>query len=732
MAEGTCRVIAHTEAASAEMELTVCELLTTRPVHFQNQIVPIFTKLGCNGGGCHGKAAGQNGFRLSLLGFNPEDDYEFLVKESRGRRLFPAAPEKSLLLSKPTGRLPHGGGKRLEPDSPEYRLIHRWIQQGMPRGDADDPTVTRISCLPAGRILAPRSQQQITVIATYSDGRQEDVTRMALFEPNESELAESSPTGLVSIQQLSGEVAVMARYQGHVATFRATIPLRFEAPHLPDPRNLVDEAVFAKLKMLGIPPSEPCDDATFLRRVFVDITGSLPREDQVRTFLNDLATEKRDRLIDELLESPEYADFFSNKWNLLLRNKKRQDLDRDGTYEFHQWIWDALYENTPYDVFVRQIITASGDPRQNPAVTWYREVSEVEEQVEDTAQLFLGVRIQCARCHHHPYERWSEDDYYGLAAFFSRVARKEIGAEVARNTRDRRIYHNFGQAQARNPRSGKLLNPAGLGGPVYEIPPDRDPRLFLADWMSSPKNEFFAKALVNRYWKHFFNRGIVEPEDDMRETNPPCNPELLENLSAHFIEHGYDLKDLIRLICRSRTYQLSAFPNSDNLQDKQNFSRYYPKRLTAECLYDAFHQVTSTEQTYSGLPPGSRAVQMPDVTLAPYFLKVFGQPRGDTACECERSQAANLAQSLHLINSAEVQGNISSPQGRARQLASQKDRPHADRISELYRWAYARNPGPEELLAAQELIDRHPDDPEIAYEDMLWALINTKEFLFTH
>jgi len=732
LADGEVQVTATSGTLQASTTIVVEDFAATRLVDFQNQIVPIFTKLSCNSGGCHGKSSGQNGFRLSLLGFYPEEDYEYLVKEGRGRRIFPAAPEMSLLLTKPVGDVPHGGGKRLEKESQEYYRLVRWIRQGCPPQAPNAPTVTSIRCLPESRVMAHHSTQQLTVLARFSDGSVADVTRMALYEPNDAELAASSLTGLVSVQDLSGEVAVMIRYQEQVATFRATIPMGAEVPTLPEQRNLIDEAVFAQLKQLGIPPSPICDDATFIRRVTLDITGGLPSKEDVRQFLDETSTDKRDRLVDRLLESPGYADNFANKWNLLLRNRCRQDLDQEGTYEFYQWIWSSMYENKPYDRFVSEIVTASGDPQWNPPVVWYREVSDVEQQAEDTAQLFLGMKIQCARCHHHPYERWSQDDYYGLAAFFSRVGRKELGAEVAQNSRDRRIFHREGIAELPNPRTRQNLRPASLGGAALEIPPDRDPRIFLAAWISDPHNPFFARSLVNRYWKHFFNRGIVEPEDDMRETNPPCNPELLDRLSVSFAASEFNLKALVRLICQSSTYQLSSEPNAYNLKDKQSFSRFYPKRMSAECLYDSFHQVTDATTQLPGLPRGGRALQLPDVSVSPYFLKVFGQPQGNSACECERSQSANLAQSLHLLNSQEVQAKISSPQGRARQLASETGRSHAERIEDLYLMAYSRRPEPEELQAALAHLERHKDQPQAAYEDFIWALVNTKEFLFNH
>ena len=733
--DGQATVIAKAENGPVgQLALTVTGVANQHPINFKNQITPIFTKLGCNSGGCHGKASGQNGFKLSLLGFYPEDDYEFLVKEARGRRVFPGSPSESLLLQKATGRTPHGGGKRMEVDSYEYRMVYRWIEQGMPYGSPDDPYVTNIACLPEGRVMDRGADQQITVMATYSDGSTEDVTQMALFEANDTEMAEATKTGLVKTLDLAGEVAIMARYQGQVSTFRATIPLGVDVKteDLPPSSNFIDDAVFAKLELLGIPPSPVTDDGTFLRRVYVDITGTLPTAEETSAFLDDPSPDKRDRVIDRLLDSAEYADYFANKWNLVLRNKKQRNEDIAGTFAFHRWIWESLYENKPYDEFVRQIVAASGDQRINPAVIWYREVDQVNEQVEDTAQLFLGLRIQCARCHHHPFEKWSQNDYYGFAAFFSRVGKKNLAHVPNRQIRERRIFHNEGTASARNPRNGQNLKPAGLGSEPLVLDPQEDPRQYLVDWMAAPDNPFFAKALVNRYWKHFFSRGIVEPEDDMRATNPPSNPELLDALAKHFIDSGFDLKELIRTICKSKTYQLTSLPNDYNLKDKQNFSRYYPKRLTAEVLYDAFHQVTGTSQNYSGQPAGTRATQLPDPTVGPYFLKVFGQPQGDTACECERSQEANLAQSLHLLNSQEVQSKIGNGNGRAVQFARDKEREHEAKIRELYRWVYSRDPQPDELQVALNHIAKHEQNVQPAYEDIVWALINTKEFLFNH
>ncbi len=714
------------EVREAKIDVQVEQFGHLLPVNFPNQIVPIFTKLGCNSGGCHGKASGQNGFKLSLLGFEPGEDYEYLVKEGRGRRLFPAAPDQSLLLLKGTNTVPHGGGQRLPRDSYEYKVIRRWIAQGMPYGKPDDPTVARIDIYPESRSMTRAGQQQLVVLATYTDGSIDDVTRTVQFDPNDPEMAECTPTGAVATHDLAGDVAVMARYQGQVAVFRASVPLGAATDNMPAARNFVDELVFGKLKTLGVPASTVCDDATFIRRTTIDVAGRLPTPEETRQFVSSTDPEKRDKWIDQLLASGDYADYFANKWSSVLRNKRDSAEFVHGTFAFHNWIRQALYDNMPYDQFARSILAASGETAQHPPVVWYRKVQDVTQQVEDSAQLFLGLRLQCARCHHHPFEKWSQQDYYGFAAFFSRVGRK-AGDQNA----EQRIFHNRGVAQATNPKTGQPVAPTGLGAAPLNLPADKDPRQALVDWMADSANPFFAPALVNRYWKHFFDRGIVDPEDDMRVTNPATNPELLKALSQRFIESGFDIKDLVRTICRSQTYQLASDPNEHNLSDKQNFSRYYPKRLTAEVLLDAINQVTVSATDFADLPVGTRAVQLPDQTGGGYFLTVFGRPQADTACECERSQEANLAQSLHLLNSPEIQGKLTAPTGRAAVLVADTSRPDEEKLKELYLWVYSRDPSADELAVATAHLGKSANKQQ-AYEDILWALLNTKEFLFNH
>ncbi len=462
----------------------------------------------------------------------------------------------------------------------------------------------------------------------------------------------------------------------------------------------------------------------------MDISGQLPTADEARAFAASKDPAKRDELIERLLESTAYSDYFANKWSSILRNRKSNNRHTRGTYAFHDWIRTSLHRNKPYDQFVREIVAASGDVEHHPPVAWYRAVSTKQQQVEDTAQLFLGLRIQCARCHHHPFEVWSQKDYYSFAAFFSRVGKKN-GRNGLSSNDEPRIYHRRGSATDKNPRSQEVVRPTGLGSDPMSIPPENDPRQRLADWLAEPENPFFAPALVNRYWKHFFGRGVVEPEDDMRVTNPASHPALLKALGRHFIDSGFDLKELVRAIVRSSTYQLSSFPNEFNGQDQQNYSRYYPKRLTAEVLYDSLYQVTGNSPSFGGLPKGTRAVQLPDAGIDNYFLRVFGKPKGESSCECERSQDASLAQSLHLLNSKEIHQMLTANAGRAAQLAKKHDKASRENIEEFYYWVYARPPEAEEMKIALAHLES-TENKRQGYEDILWALVNTKEFLFNH
>jgi hypothetical protein len=726
--DGTAEVIAELGGQVAKITVVVEHTASELPINFPNQVVPIFTKLGCNSGGCHGKASGQNGFKLSLLGFEPNVDFESLVKEGRGRRVFPAAPDKSLLLLKATALMPHGGGKRMEVDSYDYKMVRRWISTGLPYGKPEDPVVTKISVNPPQRTLSRSAEQQITVTAHYSDGSTEDVTRHAQYESNETEVAIVDNTGLVKSLELSGEAAVMARYQGHVSVFRATVPLGVPIASYPEfpAANFVDQHTLAKWKQLGIVPSELCSDSEFLRRVMLDICGTTPTAEEVSAFVADASPDKRSRLVDSLIDRKEYADFFALKWSDILRVKRRGNANlRRSTYGFSRWIRYQLETDAPYDQFVRQILAAQGDVSTSPPVSWYREIRTAEAAVDDTAQVFLGLRIQCARCHHHPFEKWSQDDYYGFAAFFARIGRKP-GLEGIQE--EQRIFAQR-SGEINHPKTNKPMKPKGLDTPELDIAADQDRRQYLADWMRDPANPFFARAVSNRMWAHFFTRGIVNPEDDMRVTNPPSNPELLDALAKDFIEHNYSLKHLVRTICNSRTYQLSSIPNEYNKHDKQNYARYYPKRMQAEVMHDAIVNVTGSPTSFAGLPPGFRAIELPDESSATYFLTVFGKPQRESACECERVGQANLAQSLHLLNSNEIQGKISGG-SRIAAWMNDKEKSDSDKMTELFLTCYSRLPTADEMEIALNHIDAKKDKKKEAYEDLMWALINTKEFLF--
>jgi hypothetical protein len=713
---------------SAEVRLTVRDAGGDRPLHFANDIVPLLTRHGCNAGGCHGKASGQNGFKLSLLGFDPAFDHNAIVKEARGRRVFPAAPNRSLLLLKAAAVVPHGGGKRFAPDSEAYETLLRWVTQGMPLGDPGAPTLERLEVLPHQRVLDRNAQQQLAVLAHYSGGSVRDVTCRAQYQSNETAVAAVDEDGLVRTLALAGEATIMARYQGQVAVFRATVPLGKPAPAFTFPCvNYVDELALARWKRLGLVPSDLCTDSEFIRRVTLDLCGKLPSPDEVRAFLTDRRLDKRARLIDRCLDSPDYAAFFAMRWGAILRNSpKMGGLDERATYAFADWLKDMIARNRPYDEFVRGILTATGDWQEAPPMNWYWQMAgdELHQATADCAQLFLGLRLQCARCHHHPYERWGQEDYYGLAGFFSRLRAKPLGAgdEVAYFPDRTNVTDEI------NPRTGRPLAPKLLGGPVLKVPPEQDPRQKLAGWMTRPDNPYFAKALCNRMWSYLMGRGLVDPVDDMRETNPPSNPELLDALAKDFVAHKFDVKHLLRTICRSRTYQLSSTPNDTNAQDRQNHARYYARRLMAEVLLDSVDQACGTRTDFNKVRQGARAVDLPHDGFDSFFMAVFNRPQRNTACECARSGGASLTQVLHLANSSEIEDKIAAEQGRVARLAAKA--PPARAVEELYLAALARHPTAEEQQVVAEMLKGR--EPKRVLEDLLWALLNSREFLFNH
>jgi hypothetical protein len=738
LADGATQITARYGDRTATMSVTIEAMNKDLPINFGNQVVPIFTKLGCNSGGCHGKSGGQNGFALSLLGFVPEFDFQTLVKEDRGRRLLPAAPDSSLLLLKATGQMAHGGGKRLDLSSDEYKLIRRWIASGTPFGSPSDPIVTKISVYPEQRILSRQNRQQFAVYAHYSDGSVQDVTQRAQYESNDPDIAIVDGAALVRSLDMSGESAIMARYQAQVSTFRATVPSGAKVPNYAfTPRTLVDQFAQKKWRELGIMPSEPSSDEIFVRRVYLDITGTLPTPAQLKAFLADTSADKRDKLIDSLLETPEYSYYFANRWADVLR-VKRGNNNQTGrvyaTFAFHDWIRQSVAQDKPYNEFVREILGAVGDESRSPPTMWYRDLQKPEQFVDDSCQLFLGVRMACAQCHHHPYEKWSQDDYWGMAAFFGGIGRKQVQMPGLNqnNQQNRLVIFNKGATNVTNKRTEKPAIMKPLDGEPVSLTSGEDPRHHLVDWMVDAKNPFFAKAVANRYWAHFMGKGIVDPVDDMRVTNPPSNPELLDALARELVEHKYSLKHLIKVICKSATYQLGSAPNEFNKSDKKAFARYYPHRMSAEVLFDAVSQVTGSPATFAGLPTDkhapNRAIMLPDEAFPSYFLDVFGRPQRISACECERVSEANLAQVLHLLNSQEIQGKLARAGARAEQLAKDP-RPDAEKVDELFLWALGRNPSAGQRDVALENIQAHAKDRRQAYENIIWALINTKEFV---
>ena len=706
------------------------------PVDFAQDIVPLLTRHGCNAGGCHGKASGQNGFRLSLFGFDPAFDHEAIVQQSRGRRIFPAAPAKSLLLAKATGQVPHGGGRRFDAASPAYRQLSAWIAAGAPSANPAAPHLLRVHVLPQSRILSAGQTEQLTIEAEYSNGLRRDVSGQAQFSSNLDPIASVDEDGVVRAGGEKGEAVIMARFQGQVGVFRAIVPHGEPRTDIPgfEPRTYVDQLAMEKWKQLGLLPSPQADDATFLRRVMLDTCGRLPTVDEARRFLADDSTEKRRQLIDRLLDSPDYAAHAAMRWSSILRNSHHAG-SVQVAHAFHGWIKDMLARNRPYDEFVRGIVAASGEWQDAPAINWYWQTrdDQLHQTTADTAQVFLGLRLQCARCHHHPYERWGQQDYYGLAGFFSRLGRKSFGQPPP--------YFSSPTVTTaeRNPLTGKPPVPKYLDGPVAEFGPDQDPRHGLVDWMTRPDNPFFARALVNRLWAHSLGRGLVHELDDMRETNPPSNPALLDALARDFIEHRFDMKHIVRTILDSRVYQLSSEPTEHNEHDRQNFARYYGRRLGAEVFLDAVDQATEAKTQFNGVSSQARTVDLPHEGFASYFLDTFDRPRRVTACECERSSSATLAQVLLLANSDEIENKLVAKTGRiARLLGPDKPAPDApsvltngEIVDELYFATFSRPPRPAESSTAVAFIETAADRAT-ALQDLLWALINTREFMFNH
>ncbi len=702
-------------------------------VTFVRDIMPVLSKAGCNSGSCHAKAEGQNGFKLSVFSYDPVSDYNEIVKDERGRRVFPAAPEESLLLKKPTMRVEHGGGQRIEPGSEPYQKIVQWIKSGMPFRGANEPALQKITVAPKERQFAKGARQQLLVTAHYSDGAERDVTDLSDFSASDKEIARPDDHGLVRVGKTSGEAVVVARYLGLVDAARIMIPAERQLPiekyaALPV-NNFIDRIAYAKFQKLGLYPSPLCSDAEFLRRASLDAIGTLPPPDEARAFLADADPAKRKKWIQKLLAQPAYADYWASKWADLLRPNP----DRVGVksvFTLDHWLRESFRENKPYDQFAREIILAEGDNHRDGPVVIYRDRREPPALTTLFSQVFLGVRMECARCHHHPNEKWSQDDFYEFAAFFGPLKQKGAGLSPPISA-GRELFYFASGGQVRNPVTEQVMFPKPPDGPQVPGKPESDPRRALADWMTDLANPFFAKAAANRIWAAFFGRGIVEPVDDFRISNPASNEPLLDALADDFARGHFDLKHLMRTIMESRLYQLSAEPNEFNAADTRTFSRAYRRRLPAEVLADAVADITGLPDNFTGLPAGSRAVQTWTYKIQSHFLDSFGRPNPSSDCPCERDTRTSVVQSLHLMNSRELQAKLSDPAGRIKQLAASSRSPE-EIVAELYLAAYSRFPTPEELKTAAATFAGKSASRQSAAEDVLWALLNSAEFVFNH
>jgi hypothetical protein len=724
LADGAGEVEVEVAGQTRRVACTVAGSRQTRQFNFENDVVPLLSRYGCNSSGCHGKAEGQNGFKLSVFGFDPAADYQALTMHDRGRRVFPASAERSLLLRKATGTVPHGGGVRLALDSREYEILRGWIASGLRFGDADDPRVASVAVTPRERLLPMGGRQQLRVVARYSDGREVDVTRLTRFQTNNESLATVDETGLITAGGVPGQVAVMASFMGEVDRFQAIVP-RDGATNGHAPlaeANFIDGLVSTKLRKLNIAPSPAADDAEFMRRVCLDTIGTLPTAAEARRFLSDPRPDRRAQLLDELFERPEFADYWALKWADLLR-VDRVALGHRGAYAYYKWVRDGLAANKPLDQFAREVVLAEGPLAEAPQAHFYKVVQKPGDMASTLSQVFLGVRIACAECHHHPFDRWSQTDYYGMVDFFAPLARKT----AARGE----VVFAAGSPETKHPRTGETVRAHALGTPAPDELPPGDRRAALAQWLTSPDNPWFARNMANRVWAHYLGRGLVEPVDDVRATNPPSNPELLDALAGRLLESGFDLRALIRAIVASQTYQLSSQPNETNQRDEQNYSRALLKRIDAEVLLDAVCQTTGVSEKFMGVAGGYRAIQLWDSGVGHYFLKLFGRPVRQSACECERNGEASVAQVLHFLNSPEIHAKLSHEGGQVKRLvvANADDGKLAE---ELYLTFYSRFPSDDERRLAVEYLAARTDQRRRAAEDLAWTMLNSLEFIFNH
>ena len=734
---------------SATAKVTVSDFDKPHSWSFRNHVLAVFAKSGCNSGACHGALAGKGGFRLTLRGYDPATDFHTITKQARGRRIELSDPGRSLILTKPTGAMPHKGGLRFEPDSRNYRVVSEWIADGAAAPSDIDPTVERLEVLPESVRLEVGQTQDFTVRAHYSDGHTEDVTQWAKFTSANEAVARVDEAGQVTIIG-HGEGAVTAWFASRIVISRVTSPYPHEVPgevYAEAPRrNFIDEQIVAKLQDLNLRPSPQCDDATFIRRAFIDAIGTLPTSNEVRKFLAYKSNEKRDQLIESLLARPEFVDYWTYKWSDVLLVNGRL-LRPKGVETYYKWIHNEVKQNTPWDEFARRIVTSTGSSVENGATNFFALHQDPQNMAENVSQAFLGLSIACAKCHNHPLEKWTNNQYYAFANLFSRVRAKGWGGDFRSGDGVRTLYVAR-KGELVQPLTGKPQPPTPLDGEPLAFESTEDRRIPLANWLTSPNNPYFARSITNRVWANFFGVGIVEEVDDLRRSNPASNDELLDAAANYLVENKFDLKSLMRLILQSKSYQRSSQPLEQNTDERRFYSRYFVRRMMAEVLLDAASQVADvpTPFTHIGFPggdrqetklypKGTRAIQLYDSAVESYFLKAFGRNDRAITCECERSDEPSLVQVLHIANGDTLNGKLKAKENRISKLLA-AEMTDEQRLEEIYLTTLARFPTEKEekamLAAIQEVSAEDADQRRIVYEDVVWSLMSTVEFLFNH
>ena len=710
-----------------ELPITVKDAVEERPISFNLDVMPVFLKAGCNTGSCHGSARGQDRFMLSLFGYDAKGDHFRITREQGTRRINLAIPEESMLVEKAIAAVPHTGGKLFEKNSDHWKTLVGWLRRGAPQDPESIAKPTDLELLPKSLLLEGQgATQQMTAIAHYSDGSTRDVTSLSVFQSNNDVSARVDDQGLITAEK-RGEAFITARFDVFTkGTQVIVIPedLQYEKPVLPQ-NNYIDQLVYDKLHKLRIYPSDLCSDEVFLRRVYLDVIGAVPEVETISEFIADKTPNKRERAVDDLLSRKEFTEMWVMKFAELLqiRTDDNNGVSYKSTLLYFNWIKDRIANNVPMDQIVRDLLTAKGGTFVSPATNYYQIERDNLKITENVAQVFMGMRIQCAQCHDHPFDQWTQDDYYSFASFFSQVGRKR-----AADPRESVIY-NRNSGEINHPVHKKPMPPKFLGGETPEIKKGTDRREVLADWLASPENPFFARNLANIVWSHFFGQGIIEPVDDVRISNPPSNPELLDQLASRFTEYQYDFRKLVRDVCTSRIYQLSTRTNPSNEDDLRNFARAQLRRMRAEVLLDVISQVTKTKNKFQGLPLGARALQIADGRFSNYFLTTFGRATRETVCSCEVVMEPNLSQALHLLNGDVTNKRIT--QGRIVQTMLKEGKDPEKVIDNLYLRCYSRKPRADEKANLLASLDGE-DSVESALNDVFWALLNSKEFIFNH